>query len=314
MYDINKVEQDKNSEAATFSIVNNSNASSVCYDIYLDDNDLLSDEVRVEDKFVKYSLDSAQIIEQVDYHADLYREKITSVITKIDINIPETAITVTNGNGNYWDISEDQDGSIIAYIEDDGTGNETYKLTMGQVSGLMANSNSNKLFYKLTNVKSMDLTYLNTSKTVIMKNMFNRCNSLLDLEISNFDTSLVTDMSLMFFECNNLNNLDLSGFNTSLVTDMSYMFNNCTNLSNISIRNFDTINVTKMNHMFYGCSSLQSLDVSTFNTSNVTNMSSMFENCTSLTVILAGDKWEVENATINNMFNTCGTDRVVFFV
>ncbi len=178
------------SEGAIFQVRNNS-TSDVCYEIYLDDAELEGGEVRVEDKFVKYSLDkdsdigsakvltsvgtgsnrlidtgeiyagktinyklrlwfnaeedgniSGQVfkgnlrveatqcqlprmrsypgvvqdgnyIEQVDYHADVYRNKITSIITKTDINIPETAIEVTNGKGNYWDVSEKGDGSVV---------------------------------------------------------------------------------------------------------------------------------------------------------------------------------------------------------
>ena len=51
-------------------------------------------------------------------------QKITSIITKKDNIVPATAVA-------SWDVSEAQDGSVMAYVEDDGTGNSTYKVTIG---------------------------------------------------------------------------------------------------------------------------------------------------------------------------------------
>lgn len=49
------------SDGATFSVRNNG-SNNVCYQIYLDDADLLDDETRVEDQFIKYSLDKDSIV------------------------------------------------------------------------------------------------------------------------------------------------------------------------------------------------------------------------------------------------------------
>ena len=61
---------------------------------------------------------------KTDFHTDAYISKITSIITKKDNIVPATAT-------ESWDISEAGDGSVMAYVEDDGTGNSTYKLTIG---------------------------------------------------------------------------------------------------------------------------------------------------------------------------------------
>jgi len=97
----------------------------------------------------------------VDYHDSNYKSKITSVKTKLDINIPLTALEVENGNGNYWDVSEAGNESVIAYIEDDGNGG--YKLTIGKDGKLIANSNSSYLFRGFSALKEIDLSYLDTT-------------------------------------------------------------------------------------------------------------------------------------------------------
>jgi len=49
-------EEGLRSEGSSFSILNNGK-SGVCYQLYLDDMQLNEGEVRVEDRFIKYSLD-----------------------------------------------------------------------------------------------------------------------------------------------------------------------------------------------------------------------------------------------------------------
>ncbi len=208
-----------------------------------------------------------------DYHNSIYKSSITSIVTSNSIDIPETAI-------ESWDVSEAGDGSVIAYIEDDGSGAGTYKVTIGGTGGIIANENSSRLFYNFRNVKSIDLTYLDTSNVTNLSSMFDSCSSLISLDLSGFDTSNVTDMSSMFFNCSSLTNITFGeNFDTSNVTDMSSMFSYCRSLANITFgENFDISNVTDMSSMFSYCSSLTNITFGeNFDTSNVTNMSGMFE-------------------------------------
>ena len=181
-----------------------------------------------------------------DFHTSDYKSKTTSIVTKTDNEVPTTAI-------ESWDLSEAGDGSVMAYSEDDGTGNGTYKVTIGGKSGILANEN--------------------------MKGYFDGFHAITSIDLLAFDTSNVTDMSEMFAECYGLVNLDLSHFDTSNVTDMSDMFTHSISLANLNISNFDTFNVTDMPGMFNHCFALENLNLDSFDTSNVTNAIMMFGCC-----------------------------------
>ena len=283
-------------------------------------------------------------ITTTDYHSEEYRNSITSIVTKNNIDIPSTAI-------EYWDVSEAGDGSVIAYVEDDGSGQGTYKVTIGGQGEIIANPNSEGVFAMFPSLQTIDLTYLdtsrvtnmgghyaesenyveqyfgmfsyneslqaitfgdswNTSKVTNMSQMFSDCSSLDDSEmqsiISYLNTSQVTNMSAMFYGCNSLTNLDLSNFNTSQVTDMSGMFGNCIRLTSLDLSNFDTSQVIDMSEMFGYSSSLTSLDLSNFDTSQVTNMSFMFGGCYQLENIIFGNNWNTSLVKyMSNMFGYC---------
>ena len=218
-----------------------------------------------------------------------------------------TSITFLNSlseaKQNAWDISENSDGSVLAWVSGD-QGN--YSLFIAGEGGVKAPENCRGLFagYKYVNRIVFNDSFFTTGVTD-MSWMFYECFSLRDLSLDDFDTTHVTTMEGMFRSCSNLNKLDLSHFNTSQVTnmrlmfgychqikeintqsfdtghvtDMSWMFSNCTNLYSLSLGHFDTTQVTTMQGMFSGCRSLTELDISHFNTSQVTNMSSMFRGC-----------------------------------
>ena len=207
---------------------------------------------------------------QVDYHNDAYREKITSIEFLNNKNIPSDAV-------QSWDVSERQDGSVMAWIINDQENEGFYKLYIGGDGGVIANPNSSNLFNKFTQVKKIDLNNLDTSNVTNMMSMFAICTSLADLNIRNLKTSNVTNMANMFLSCYALSELDLSNFDTSNVTTMQGMFAGDRNLKSIKFgQSFDTSNVTKMGVMFNGCESLTELDVSNFNTSKAIDMNYMF--------------------------------------
>ena len=212
-----------------------------------------------------------------DFHTSDYKSKTTSIVTKSDNEVPTTAI-------ESWDLSEAGDGSVMAYSEDDGTGNGTYKVTIGGKGGIIANENMSKYFRDFSKVTSIDLSSLNTSNVINMSSMFDSVASVKTLDLSNFDTSNVTNMRGMFraagpaaymYKYNSFETINLSSFDTSKVTDMSYMFYSCKSLISLDLSSFDTSNVTDMRGMF-SYVGLTSLDLSSFDTSNVTDMSGMF--------------------------------------
>ena len=268
-----------------------------------------------------------------DYHNRKYKSKVTSIVTKDNLEIPSTAI-------EYWDVSAAGDGSVIAYIEDDGSGNGTYKVTIGGQGGIIANPNSSYLFGAISSnngfssLEIVDFTYLDTSQVTNMSFMFYNCSSLANIifgdsfDTSNvtnmyymfyycssltniifgdkFNTSNVTNMSYMFYNCRSLTSLDVSKFNTSNVTSMSCMFSSCSGLTSLDVSKFNTSNVTDMRTMFYGCSGLTNLDLSNFDTSKVTSMSSMFSGCSRLTSLDVSNFDTSNVTTMLSMFSDCG--------
>ena len=171
-----------------------------------------------------------------------YSEFITSLVFENKIDIPDTI-----ADDKKFDVSEVQDGSVMMYLEDDGTleyGDPLYRMLFQGENGVYANPDSSLLFLCFHRIRMIEgIKYLNMSKVTDINSMFYGCSSLVDIDLSNFDTLNVTDMSYMFYGCSSLVNLDLS--------------------------NFDTSNVTHMDHMFYECSSLVNLDLSSFDVSNV---------------------------------------------
>ena len=250
-------------------------------------------KVASNSKLKEYTIDE-------DFHTDYYRQKITSIITKKDNEVPITAL-------EKWDLSEKQDSSIIAYIEDDGTGKSTYKLTIGGKDGIIANQSMEDYFNGFSKVTSIDLSAFDTSKVTSMNDMFSNCSSLTSLDLSSFDTSKVTDMYDMFSNCNSLASLNVSSFCTSQVIFMGSMFNNCQRLINLDLSGFDISRVIDMNNMFSNCSSLTSLDLSSFDTSEAISMNGMFSNCSSLTS-LDLSSFDTSNVTdMSNIFSNCNS-------
>ena len=192
------------------------------------------------------------------------------------------------------DISENQDGSVVAWF-DSGT-----IYWYSDADTVYMNEDSSKMFYYCTKLTSLDVSSFDTSNVTNMSGMFGGCSGLTSLDVRNFNTSNVTNMSSMFRDCSGLTSLDVSSFDTSKVTNMYSMFAYCSGLTSLDLSSFDTSNVTDMSAMFYYCNGLTSLDVSGFDTSNVTNMGYMFYNCKGLTTLNVSGEFDTSNVT--NMF------------
>ena len=168
-------------------------------------------------------------------------------------------------------------------------------------------TNMGSMFWRCSNLTSLNLSNFNTSNVTSMSGMFSGCSSLTSLNLSNFNTANVTGMGDMFRDCSSLTSLNLSNFNTANVTNMSWMFQGCSNLTSLNLSNFNTSNVTDMHTMFRDCNSLTSLNLSNFNTSNVTDMGEMFYGCNSLTSLNLSN-FNTSNVTdMSFMFRGCSS-------
>ena len=125
-------------------------------------------------------------------------------------------------------------------------------------------------------LKTLDLSSLDTSQVTSMIRTFDHCNKLTSIDLKNVDTSNVTDMTQMFNGCNSLTSLDVSNFDTSQVTNMNGMFG--TNFYNyiLDLSNFNTSNVTDMGEMFYFNSSMTDLYIK-FDVSSVKKFFDIFK-------------------------------------
>ena len=244
-----------------------------------------------------------------------------------------------------YDISEAQDGSVMAYLVENGTvqspvtqesipAYDVYIQSNGKVYanydsswlfGVFGNLteinnlqnldtsyviNMNSMFFNNMQLAELDLSFFDTSNVTDMSYMFAAMYSLTELDLSHFDTSNVTNMSYMFAHMELLTNLNLSSFDTSNVTDMSYMFSDMDSLIELNLSSFDTSNVTDMSYMFTYMSDLVSLDLSSFNTINVVDFTEMFNGCYKLrTLIYGADFVYANNALVQYMFNDTPANR-----
>ena len=147
-----------------------------------------------------------------------------------------------------WDVSEQEDQSIVAWYVDSEVKDGIYKIHVannnqvpGQIeitsNNIYANQDSSYLF-----------SYIGYSSRTQSP------ETITNIELLN--TSNVINMEGMFFSTgyNAMTNLNLGGnFNTSKVTNMKFMFSfaGYTSMTSLKLReNFDTTNVTDMSVMF----------------------------------------------------------------
>ena len=140
-------------------------------------------------------------------------------------------------------------------------------------------------FFNCTNLLSVNLSKLDTSKTTSLEYAFSGCKSLTGIDLSTLDTSSVRSFADVFQDCSSLRSVNLAGWDTSSGNNFRQMFIQCASLEELDVSSFETGNVTTFKEMFYGCSSLRSLDLSHFDTSAATTFASMFYNCALLATL-----------------------------
>ena len=115
--------------------------------------------------------------------------------------------------------------------------------------------------------------------------MFCNCSNIKSIDLSSLDSKNITNMGYMFYKCYNLENIDIGSFNTTNVTNMAYMFYECNNLKKLDLSSFNTNQVSFMEGMFAFCKHLESVILSTFEAKNNIDMEYMFGYCSNLKYI-----------------------------
>jgi surface protein len=140
-----------------------------------------------------------------------------------------------------------------------------------------------------------DMSYMFSSTALDGSGVASKKMNIRSLDVSGLDTSNVTNMSHMFYLCSNSNltTLDVSGFRTSNVTDMSYMFacwrDYPSFVTALNMRNWDFSNVTTVNRMFDRCQSVVVTFPIRTKLSHIEDILYWFSHCFAMTPALLGD-------------------------
>lgn len=135
-------------------------------------------------------------------------------------------------------------------------------------------------FSQLTEIKG--IKNLNTSEVRYMSFMFAGCSNLKSVDLTYMNLQKVEDMSYMFYYCLALKTVYLKGLNTYNVKYMNSMFEFCTSLGYLDLSSFNTQNVQNVQKMFFQCSSLKAIYASPMFVVNITNptpKADMFSGC-----------------------------------
>lgn len=151
-------------------------------------------------------------------------------------------------------------------------------------------------FSQLTEIKG--IKNLNTSEVRYMSYMFAGCSNLKSVDLTYMNLQKVEDMSYMFYYCLALNTVYLKGLNTYKVKNMNSMFEFCTSLEYLDLSSFNTQNVQNVQKMFFQCRSLKAIYASPMFVVNITKPTSkadMFSGCFKL----AGESMSYNQAYVN---------------
>ncbi|MBR6033602.1 MAG: InlB B-repeat-containing protein [Clostridia bacterium] len=161
----------------------------------------------------------------------------------------------TCANRTAWDVSAENNGSILAWYEDIDK-NGLYEVIIGSNYGkVIANKDSSNLF-----------SFIGMNNSIEIKGL------------KNFDISKVENMDRMFYGCKNLQKIDISDWDTSTVTSMSEMFAGCSKLSRIYVGDkWSIANITASDNMFKGCIKLRGINGITFDSASTDATFAKFE-------------------------------------
>ena len=317
----------------SFKITNNGKVSS-SYTIYLDNQPLDEGDVRIDQKYVHYSLErdssnnvarsltveqklesgiinSGQTINyklRLWFSNDMTAEEENKVF-KAKLRIEASQNINTMASSLKLSSKEKQTITKIVFqdkINDIENTTKSYDLSANDnnsvIGKIVSNDDSTNTLY----IQSNGEIFANSNSSYLF-NYFTELKTIENLTLLN--TSQVTDMSQMFSNCKSLLNIDLSNFDTSKVTNMYGMFNmwnktddaaSTGSLTLLDLSSFDTSNVTIMRDMFAYNTSLQTLNIDNLNTSKVTDMFHMFNGDKNLTTL------DLSNFNTSNVTNMGG--------
>lgn len=129
------------------------------------------------------------------------------------------------------------------------------------------------------NMKSMNLSFLNTSNVISMVETFRFCDNLEYLNLSGWDLSKVTDISSMFEYCRKLIYLDLSRWEISdNIVDYKDVFKECESLQTINMTGSSCKSVNRIKALL-NLNGLNNVKIITDNNCDINNECSDNSEC-----------------------------------
>ncbi len=201
-----------------------------------------------------------------------------------------------------WDVSEAEDGSVMAWVEEEA-GQKT--LYIGANGPIRMPADMTGMFQSYSGASRLAWNGLaDFSQVESATNCFSfSAFESLDFEGVPFSSLLYSDG--LFQRCEQLSSLNLDGMTMDRVVRLTHMFDGCEKLEKLDLRGLDTSRAREMTGVFMYCTSLKELDLSGFTTSRVLTMNSLFEQCVNLRKVnLSG--WDTSSVTdMNFMFSEC---------
>lgn len=213
-------------------------------------------------------------------------------------NISNSIIT-----GNYLFMEDSKLTTVDAYNCDFRGGYFGWEKSMTTLNGYQtwtfSTGNASNAFRGLTKVTSLDLTGWDTSNVTTMTSMFDTCSNLTEIKgINSLNTSKVILMNNIFYGCKSLTSLDLSNWDVHNVTNLQFAFYGCLSLTNNPIKNWELDNVVNLSSMFSNCKAMTTPPITVFgnasNPSKSINYSGLYTNWE--TVSYNNVQWEIVGA------------------
>lgn len=319
-------------DPATFSVINRGH-SDLCYEIYLDDADLTEDEIRVDDQFVKYSLDRGlqnkgvkrlidsgknpnrlidrfQVAsnEKVDYQLRLwfdtevdgyFENQVFS--SKLRIEAVQCKLPIMRAYSEFISTGDivDEDG-FVEYVTDIDYHAKSYREKITSISF------KTDTMIPETSIESWDVSEAGDESVIAYA--ISDGQEGYEVVIGGKNGVIANpDSSSLFFRFYTLKSVDFTNLDTSRVTSMASMVSFCYQLTSINFTNFDTSSVEQMWSFFAFCRSLSEVDLRCFDTSNVINVNWMFSRCNSLVKLDLSSFDTSKMIKMNSMFTECSS-------
>ena len=213
--------------------------------------------------------------------------------------------TIRNAPNTSWDVSEAQDGSVLAWVLENG---EYYDLYLAANGGINAGTSVRARFANFTRLAEVhNLHFFHLENVTDMSSMFANCGSLTACDLSQSDISNVTTLNDLFQGCTSLSSINLDGLDTSNVENISGMFKGCRSLNQISLSGLDLSNVRQMDNMFTSCWDLTEVSFFGLDLSRAERLNYMFSDCKNLSTCVFSQTKLPTEARCVNMFKGCSS-------